>query len=649
MLAPMMNALRMVWVISRHYSDDARMGSLLERIADAIADRAARELDLKALFHINVADALRQLDDSRSVLESWQSTYLSVRERIETAGRDARWEFDRKRLFDRTSHMAGICAEMRVMVATVDEFRRFLGPELKGVTGDVKGIDAVTARVAAMVAPVETLPFDVFDRKHASDWAAVAAAFAAEREEIESAARSFIDTSFKKLRSAEGALELLRGFRAIRAEGAIGKQMQDKVSDVLERFTQEVDQARKQFDERSRNPPATRNAPPVAGSIAWSRALFAPLRRTYARFSAPDDDMLKVEGGQRVARRYAALAKLLMNFEKSRFRAWIESAEAAAAHHLKQSVLSRDEDGNVIVNFSPALAQLIREARYLDRMGFSIPEAALNVALQEAKYRKAAEALRALLASHAAAAAGLSTADRNLLKGRIASLDHVLEPGLTRLNWSSLGIMDFVTNAQRSISEFASLAAQVDKSSRAIEAVVRQVASAASLIVPEPPSAGEVPDAAEFADTFDKARVTVIEDLTAKYRTLGPLLGKVEEAVAGTNTGKSAMLKEYYAHWERAMFGGVTTLVLRSLRRFHDVLVERDPRQNPNGNLLPLFRVTASLVGFEARRAARPPASLTPTFPAPIIRSSRARRPSAPPSDPSPVTSPSFFPSSRRL
>ena len=36
-------------------------------------------------------------------------------------------------------------------MATVDEFRRFLGPELKAVTGDVKGIDAVTARVAAMV------------------------------------------------------------------------------------------------------------------------------------------------------------------------------------------------------------------------------------------------------------------------------------------------------------------------------------------------------------------------------------------------------------------------------------------------------------------------------------------------------------------
>lgn len=31
-LPPMMNALRMVWIISRHYSDDQRMGSLFQRI-----------------------------------------------------------------------------------------------------------------------------------------------------------------------------------------------------------------------------------------------------------------------------------------------------------------------------------------------------------------------------------------------------------------------------------------------------------------------------------------------------------------------------------------------------------------------------------------------------------------------------------------
>ena len=52
-----------------------------------------------------------------------------------------------------------------------------------------------------------------------------------------------------------------------------------------------------------------------------------------------------------------------------------------------------------------------------------------------------------------------------------------------------------------------------------------------------------------------QARLAVTEDLKQKYNTLGPLLGKVEESVAGTNTGRSPLLKEYYSHWERAIFG----------------------------------------------------------------------------------------------
>ena len=53
--------------------------------------------------------------------------------------------------------------------------------------------------------------------------------------------------------------------------------------------------------------------------------------------------------------------------------------------------------GRIYVNFHKNLAQLIRETRYLDRMGFTIPEIALNVTLQEEKYYKCVEALNIML------------------------------------------------------------------------------------------------------------------------------------------------------------------------------------------------------------------------------------------------------------
>jgi hypothetical protein len=49
---------------------------------------------------------------------------------------------------------------------------------------------------------------------------------------------------------------------------------------------------------------------------------------------------------------------------------------------------------------------------------------------------------------------------------------------------------------------------------------------------------GDAPDLQEFLEAVEKHRQQVVDQLVKTYRTIGPLLGKVEEAVAGTNTGR---------------------------------------------------------------------------------------------------------------
>jgi dynein heavy chain len=53
---------------------------------------------------------------------------------------------------------------------------------------------------------------------------------------------------------------------------------------------------------------------------------------------------------------------------------------------------------------------------------------------------------------------------------------------------------------------------------------------------------------------MNKHRSTVIDSLVAKYRSISPLLLKTESLIANTNTGKSKVLKAYYAHWEKRLF-----------------------------------------------------------------------------------------------
>lgn len=46
------------------------------------------------------------------MLVVWKESYFDVRGKIEASGRDQRWEFDRKKLFERTDYMSNICNDL---------------------------------------------------------------------------------------------------------------------------------------------------------------------------------------------------------------------------------------------------------------------------------------------------------------------------------------------------------------------------------------------------------------------------------------------------------------------------------------------------------------------------------------------------------
>ena len=50
--------------------------------------------------------------EAKRMLDLWKDAYFEVRAKIESSGRDSRWEFDRKKLFERTDYMAQICQDL---------------------------------------------------------------------------------------------------------------------------------------------------------------------------------------------------------------------------------------------------------------------------------------------------------------------------------------------------------------------------------------------------------------------------------------------------------------------------------------------------------------------------------------------------------
>ncbi|ESO91629.1 hypothetical protein LOTGIDRAFT_122204, partial [Lottia gigantea] len=576
----MMNALRMVWIISRHYNKDERMVPLMERIAWELAERVAKVIDVREIFDDGTDEVKTKTAEASKMLTTWRESYFEVRGMIEASGRDQRWEFDRKKLFERTDYMTSICDDLHEIAQVLEEFYNIFGPELKSVTGDPKRIEDVVYRVDALVFPIQQITFDPFSQKEQHQWHRLKANFKKEVEEIEGEAKMFIDESFKTLRSAEGAFDMLLNFKHIRSREAINNQMMQKFKDILNQYGKEVDTMDHLFREFQDSPPLNKNNPPTSGTIFWERSLFHRIKHTIIRFQTMDEMMLTADGKDTRAK-YLKVGKDMKRFEDIKYEQWRDHVEQILPSLLRRNLLLKPhhaQSGSLfeikyLVDFDPQLHEIIAETKYMEQLGFSVPELARNVALQEEKYIKYVDGLQNMLSRYHRLLGSLDPAEVTLLDDHMKDLRRVLRPGAKRLNWNSLGINDYMSKCQSAIAKFESLVNQIQKNARDINQRLSMIEHS-NMFKHLPPKYDDIlPSCKEFFEHIESERHRDFELLARKYRAIGPLLTKMEGLVVHTNTGKSPKLSQYYAYWEKRVYESLTKLVIRNLKSFHHALI----------------------------------------------------------------------------
>lgn len=626
----MMNSLRMVWIISRHYNKDNRMFPLMFLIAVEIADKVAKEINIRTIFRRPPEDVMRTIKKGREVLDLWHSQYTLMREKIEQSG-SPHWEFDRNKLFDHTIYMSQICDHLLNMAETLDQFNRFLGPELKAVvTGNPGAIDEVIQRVQDLISPCESLPFNIFDQKYQASWEQQMKEFHEKVIDIEDRTKQIIDTSFQKLRSAEGAFNLLQNFKNIESRESIQKQMMEKFSDILLQYKKEVERVRVIFMEGKDHPPVSKNQPPVAGAIAWSRSLYHRIKKSVLKFQTMDD-LLSSEHGKVVCKEYVNVATAITQFEEQLLEEWTAHVMDIAKFRLKEFIFRRevikkdkgtaasaapspeatgdldqptsapdDLETEIVVNFAPELKEMIRETKYLDRMGLPIPEVALNVALQEKKYYDLCEKLNAMLSNYSEVVNRLSDIEKKLLEKRILDLQSELDAGFDPLNWNALGIPDFIAYCDKAITTFDTTVTHVLKNSLLIQQVVNDIRDAQLVDVKSFENRVDAWTVEDLVDHLEKHRAAVLEDLVRKYNSIEKRLMIIETHVCVTESGHAEDMYDYYKFWELKLYNALTGMVATGMTAFQNLLSGAVGLTKSSGlfkrdTRLPLIKVIADM------------------------------------------------------
>ncbi|NXK07793.1 DYH10 protein, partial [Herpetotheres cachinnans] len=525
----LMNALRMVWIISRHYNKDERMVPLMERIAWEISARVYKVVDLHALFKEDRAAAKKKTAEAKSTLEQWKKCYFAVHAQIEASGREQHWEFDQKRLFEKTDYMTSICQDLYdILQVVIEEFCNIFGPELKAVTGNPQRIDDLLRRVKGLTSPMEELTFDPFSIKSAHDWKLIMEEF---REEV-------------------------------------------SVENVKQIFLQNL-----------KDPPLYKNHPPMAGAIYWSRSLFYRIKHPIIRFQEVEE-LLASERGKEVKQIYLQVAKRLKEYEDQKYSQWRDGTEQILPLLLKNTLLTSSVTEEpvgtkksicFIVNFSPILQEVIIETKYMEQLGFPVPEVARYVALQEDKYLRYRNRLKNMLDCYHKLMETLNEAETKLLDDHIQELWRVFKSGHRRLNWNSLGIGDFIVQCTQAIRKFESLVHHIHNISEDISNKLLFIESTNLFKFPLSKNGDELPEAKDFFEYVKCERAKDVAHMVRKCSAIPQLLIKVEGRVANTNSGKSPKLTSYYAYWENRIYQVLTQLIVKNLQAFNAAVLANVP------------------------------------------------------------------------
>lgn len=171
-------------------------------------------LEEDSLYENQLEEAKKKIDQGKRVLQNWRDLFKQTKQQIEDDGVD-RWDFPCRAINERIPHMIEILRDLLDIADTLMKFLVFLGPNFKAVTENSAGIDSLVAEVKSLVDPFQSFEQNFFDKKNQSFWKNTKNKFDQQKQEIETKTIHLIHQTFKGLRSAEGAFDMLQNFKNV--------------------------------------------------------------------------------------------------------------------------------------------------------------------------------------------------------------------------------------------------------------------------------------------------------------------------------------------------------------------------------------------------------------------------------------------------
>ncbi|KAL7880425.1 hypothetical protein SRHO_G00026790 [Serrasalmus rhombeus] len=262
--------------------------------------------------------------------------------------------------------------------------------------------------------------------------------FRAGVKDLEVMMQNLITSAFEMVNSVEEGVQLLDVFQHLTTREAIKRTIDRKTVDVYTLFSKELYLVNKELSQKAIHTPA--HIPQNAGHAHWARALRRRIERPMEVLQ-PAYFMPQIGSGEEVRAAHGQLVQTLDELVRRIFSEWSQSLERQSLKKLDQSLMIRckEKPGMLDINFDKSLLKMFNEIHYWERLLFEIPHYVSEVYQRREDLRTMRESVLLVVRDYNRIIAALSSDALGLFRERIRFLDKKIQPGLSKLQWSSKG------------------------------------------------------------------------------------------------------------------------------------------------------------------------------------------------------------------
>eukprot|EP00079_Xenopus_tropicalis_P031840 XP_017945611.1 PREDICTED: dynein heavy chain 2, axonemal [Xenopus tropicalis] len=458
-LPRLLSLVRVIWVNSPFYNTRERLTSLFRKISNELIHLCSHQVSLDHIFDGYVTSSRQVLKDCIMCCNAWKEHYLtaaSIHHRFSKTG----WVLDQTSIFAQVDAFIQRCKDLLEVCLCQEQFARwqdgkqsqlpcFSGAQGPAVTRSLLEIEETFHKNLQQLKAVKKTILDVKNTSWHDDYNR----FRAGVKDLEVMMQNLINTAFETVRGVEEGVELLDVFHHLSAREAIKRTFDKKTVQVYQLFKDELDLVNKELGKK------LPTLPPHMCRFAGQGHAIRGLRRRIDRSMqslASAHFIPRIGIGEEALQEYQQLAQKLDELMRKLFSEWSQGADKQAVRRLDTPLMARSTEkvGMLDVNFDKSVLKMFVEIHYWERLQFEIPHYVAEIYQRREELRNLRENVLLVVRAYNRIIAALSQEERGLFRERIRFLDKKIQPGLTKLHWSSKGassafISDCLLHASR--------------------------------------------------------------------------------------------------------------------------------------------------------------------------------------------------------